>query len=59
MDWMKIVAAMALIMFIIYLFPRARHMMENSPKGSSSDWMGFVIPILVIVLFITILIQLV
>lgn len=59
MDWMKIVAAMALIMFIIYLFPRARHMMENSPKGSSSDWMGFVIPILIIVLFIAFLIQLV
>ena len=59
MDWMKIVAAMALIMFIVYLFPRARHMMENSPKGSSSDWMGFVIPILVIVLFIMFLIKLV
>ena len=59
MDWMKIVAAMALIMFIIYLFPRARHMMDNSPKGSSSDWIGFVVPILVIVLFIMFLISLV
>ncbi|MCB1949810.1 hypothetical protein [Nitrosomonas sp.] len=59
MDWMKIVAALALIMFIIYLFPRARHMMENSPKGSSSDWMGFVVPILMILLFIMFLIQLV
>ena len=59
MDWMKIVAALALIMFIIYLFPRARHMIENSPKGSSSDWMGFVVPILMILLFIMFLIQLV
>ncbi|MDR4516722.1 MAG: hypothetical protein MRK00_04960 [Nitrosomonas sp.] len=59
MDWMKIVAALALIMFIIYLFPRARYMMENSPKGSSSDWVGFVVPILVIVLFIMFLISLV
>lgn len=59
MDWMKIVAAMALIMFIVYLFPRSREMIKNSPKGSSSDWMGFVIPIVVILLFITFLIQLV
>ncbi|HBV21188.1 MAG TPA: hypothetical protein DEF07_05650 [Nitrosomonas sp.] len=59
MDWMKIVAAMALVMFIIFLFPRARYMMENSPKGSSSDWMSFVIPIVMIVLFIMLLIQLV
>ena len=59
MDCMKIVAAMALLMFIVFMFPRARHMMNNSPKGSSSDWMGFVIPLIVIVLFVTFLIQLV
>ncbi len=59
MDWMKIVAALALGMFIIFLFPKARYMMENSPKGSHSDWMGFVIPIVVIILFIMLLIQLV
>ncbi len=59
MDWMQIVAAMALVMFIIFLFPRARHMLENSPKGSSSDWMSFLIPIIAIVLFIMLLIQLV
>lgn len=59
MDWMKIVAALALIMFIIILFPRARHMMENSPKGSSSDWLSFVIPIVAITVLIMLLIQLV
>ncbi len=59
MDWMKIVAAMAVIMFIVFLFPRARDMMENSPKGTSADWMSFVIPIVAIVLFVMLLIQLV
>jgi hypothetical protein len=59
MDWMKIFAALALVMFIVFLFPRARDMMKNSPKGSSSDWMSFVIPIIAIVLFIMLLIQLV
>lgn len=59
MDWMKIFSALALLMFIVILFPRAREMMKNSPKGSSADWMSFVIPIVVIVLFIMLLIQLV
>ncbi len=59
MDWMKIVSAIALVMFIVFLFPRARDMMKNSPKGSSSDWMGFAIPIVIIVLFIMLLVKLV
>jgi hypothetical protein len=59
MEWMKIFSALALVMFIVYLFPRARDMMKNTPKGSSSDWMSFVIPIIAIVLFIMLLIQLV
>ncbi len=59
MDWMKIVTALALVMFIVYLFPRARYMLKNSPKGSSSDWMSFIVPIVVIVLFIMLLVQLV
>lgn len=59
MDWMQIVAALALVMFIVFLFPRARYMLENSPKGSSSDWMGFLIPVIAIILFVMLLIQLV
>ena len=59
MDWMKIFAALALIMFIVFLFPRAMDMMKNSPKGTSSDWMSFVIPVVVIIMFIMLLIQLV
>lgn len=59
MDWMKIFSALALIMFIVILFPRARDMMKNSPKGTSSDWMSFAIPVVMIVLFIMLLIQLV
>lgn len=59
MDWMKIFSALALVMFIVFLFPRARDMMKNSPKGSSSEWMSFIIPIIAIVLFIMLLIQLV
>ena len=43
---------------IIYLFPRAKHAIENSPKGSLQDWMGYVIPMAAVVLFIVVLIAL-
>lgn len=59
MDWMKIISALALVMFIVILFPRARDMVKNNPKGTSSDWMSFVIPMIGIVLFIMLLIKLV
>lgn len=59
MDWMQIVSALALIAFIVILLPSARQMMKNSPKGSSSDWMSFIIPIFAVILFILLLIKLV
>ena len=59
MDWVKIGSALFMLAMVIYLFPRARETIKNSPKGSASDWMGFVIPIIAIVLFIVLLIQLV
>ncbi|WP_258364401.1 hypothetical protein [Nitrosomonas sp. Nm84] len=59
MDWMQIISALALVVFIVILFPTALDRMKNSPKGTSSDWMGFVVPIVVIVLFIMFLIALV
>jgi len=59
MDWMEIVSAFALVMLIVILFPATRDMMRNSPKGTSSDWLSFVIPLIVIVVFIMFLIKLV
>lgn len=59
MDWLKIGSALFLAAMLIYLFPRAKETIANSPKGSASDWMGFVIPVVAIVLFILLLITLV
>lgn len=59
MDWLQIVSALALIMFIVVLFPAALQRMRDSPKGTSSDWMGFIVPIVAIVLFVILLIGLV
>jgi hypothetical protein len=59
MDWLKIASAVALIAMFFLILPSARRMAKNSPKGSLSDWMGFVLPMAVVVLFILVLISLV
>ena len=59
MDWMEIVSALALVMFIIVLLPATRNMMKNGAKGTVADWMGFVFPVVVVLLFIMLLIKLV
>jgi hypothetical protein len=45
-------------MFFMIL-PSAKRMVKESPKGSSSDWMGFIFPMAVVILFIILLISLV
>lgn len=57
MDWMKILSAVFLGMMLIFLFPRAKAMLQNSPKGTSDDWKGFIIPILLVVGFVILLIM--
>ena len=59
MDWVKIGSALFMLAMVIWLFPRAREVIKNSPKGSSQDWMGFMLPIAAVVLFIIVLISLV
>ncbi|CAE6499025.1 MAG TPA: hypothetical protein DEO56_09035 [Nitrosomonas nitrosa] len=59
MDWMQIISALALVMFLVILFPRAMEMMRNSPKATSSDWNAVIVPLVMIVLFIVLLIKLV
>lgn len=59
MDWLKIVSAIFLIAMFFFILPSAKRMVKNSPKGSTSDWMGFIVPMAVVVLFIILLITLV
>lgn len=59
MDWLKIATAIALVAMFFYILPAAKRMVKNSPKGSGSDWMSFILPMAAIVLFIIMLISLV
>ncbi len=59
LDWVKIGSALFMLAMIVYLFPRAKHVIENSRKGSMQDWMGYVLPMAAVALFIVLLIALV
>jgi len=57
--FMKIGSALLLGMMLVMIFPRARQMIKNSPKGSGGDWMGVLVPIGLVALFVMLLISIV
>jgi hypothetical protein len=59
MDWLKIASAALLVAMFFMILPSAKRMVKESPKGSISDWMGFVVPMAAVVLFVILLIALV
>ena len=59
MDWIKISSAIFLILMLIFLLPRAKHMIKNSPKAESGDWQAALLPILAVVAFIALLVWMV
>ena len=59
MDWTKIGTALLLGAMLIFIFPRLREAVKNSPKGTSQDWMGFIIPLAAVIGFVILLIVMV
>ncbi|MBF0218443.1 MAG: hypothetical protein HQL49_02780 [Gammaproteobacteria bacterium] len=53
--WMKVGSALLLGAMIIYLWPRAKIMMQESPKGSSDDWKTASIALLGVIGFVILL----
>ena len=59
MDWMKIGSAILLIAMLFYMWPRAKHMLANSPKAEAGDWKSAILPLLLVVGFVLLLVALV
>ena len=55
----KIISAVFMGLMILYLWPRVKRSMENSPKGASKDWQIFTILLLGIVVFVIVLVQII
>jgi hypothetical protein len=58
MDWLKIGSALFLIAMLFMVFPRAMHAIKNSPRGTIKDWMGYIVPMVIVILFVILLIAL-
>ncbi len=59
MDWMQITSALFLVMMAVFLFPRVKHAVTNSPKAEKGDWMSFILPIIAVIGFVILLIMMV
>ena len=59
MGWEKIGTVILLGAMLVFIFPRMRHALKHSPKGTASDWKGFVLPLAGVILFVIFLIMMV
>ena len=50
---------MLLIAMFFMILPGARRAAKNSPKGTIKDWMGYILPMGVVILFVILLIAMV
>ena len=57
MDWLQIGSAALLVGMLVMIFPRVRHAMKNSPKGTTQDWMGYVVPLVAVIAVVVLLIM--
>ncbi len=57
MDWMKISTAILIILMLVFIVPRAKDMLKNSPKASSNDMVAALIPLLLVIGFVFLLIK--
>ena len=58
-DWFQIAQAAFIIMMILFIWPNAKRMWKESPKGDSKDWMTYAALMIGVVLFIFLLISMV
>lgn len=56
---MKVGSAILLVAMLAIMIPRARQMMKESPEGTTSQWISFLVPVGIVVLFVLLLMQLV
>ncbi len=59
MDWTKIGYALLLGMMIVFLWPRVKQAMQESPKAGQAEWMGAILPLLAVIGFVVLLVMMV
>ncbi len=57
--WEQLLLGLLLAVVLVWLFPGLKSSFRNSRKATSSDWMGLLVPIGFVVLFVLLLLSLV
>ena len=55
--WGQILMGIFAVFVLLWFGPRVRESMRNTRKGSGQEWMGALIPIALVVLFVVFLIS--
>lgn len=59
MDWMKILAAVAVVMMLVFIWPAYKRWSKESPKAEKGDWNAALLAIAAVAGFVGLLIMLV
>lgn len=59
MDWMKIGSAVLLGLMLVFLLPRAKAMLDGSPKAQPGDWHAAIVPLIAVIAFVVLLMSIV
>lgn len=57
--WLQIGSAIVIVMMLFYMYPAAKHWLQNSPKAKKGDWMAAAVPLALVVGFVFLLISMV
>ena len=57
--WLQIASAAFVLLLLFFLYPAAKHWMQNGPKAKKGDWQAAAIPLLLVVGFVILLIAMV
>lgn len=57
--WLQIGSAIVVVLMLVFLYPAARHWLQNGPKAKKGDWQAAAIPLLLVVGFVILLIMMV
>lgn len=53
--WMKILWAIPLVLMLVFLLPRAKQMLKDSPEAKPGDWNAILLPIALVIGFVAFL----
>lgn len=57
--FVKILAGIALVMLLVYLWPTFKQWQEHGPKAEKGDWQAVVLPLVLVVGLVVLLVALV